>query len=236
MEREAAPAPRALSEPDGKHWFDDELFRSLMRLRGMESAYALCRGVHLSQAPPRARMIFRETVIDGCSSGARATRGRAWLLRAHMGPRGVATQGLTGRSSSAASRSTGAAARCAASISRILPTRRRSSSGARLGRSSTSPSISALTRRPTVNWVGVRAHGGEPAGALRSRRLRTRLPDTRRTTARWPYQISEPHAPEAARGVRCDDPAFGDRLADRGRRHQRARPVVPGLRPVEAPS
>ena len=47
------------------------------------------------------------------------------------------------------------------------------------------------------------------------------------------YQISAPHAPDAARGVRCDDPAFGIEWPGEVVVDQRARPRVSGLRASE---
>ena len=57
-------------------------------------------------------------------------------------------------------------------------------------------------------WVGVELTADEPAGALRPRGLRARLPDARRRH-RGVLPVSECYTPDAEGGVRWDDPAFG---------------------------
>ena len=181
-------------------------------------------------------MIFRETGIGGVlGRRARAARGRARLLRPDLGRR-------------RSSRSSGLNARlvqCSISFNRAprhaprapLPgsprTRRRSSSAARPARSSTSPSTCGRTRRPSEagSASSSRRRTGcalyVPEGCAHGfltldGRLRGRLPDLRALRARGRARRSLGRS-----GVR-------DRLAGRGRRDQRARPVVPGLRPAEA--
>ena len=197
----------------------------------MESRDALRGGVHLPQALAPARMIFRETAIEGVwVVEPERLRGRARLLRPHLGLRRVRRARPERRdSSSAASRTTVAAARSAACTTRRPRTRRQSSCAARRARSSTSRSTCGQVRRHFRSWVGVELTAENrlalyvPEGCAHGfltldGRLRGRLPDLGaprpRGRARRPLRRS---------GVR-------DRLAGRGRGHQRARPLVPGLR------
>ena len=107
-----------------KHWFDDELFRGLMRLRGMESASRYAEAFTCRKLTP-GRMIFRDTLIEGvwvieperfederASSHGRGT------------PRSSLSAGSTAVSSRAASPTTGDAVRCEGCTIRRRHTRR----------------------------------------------------------------------------------------------------------------
>ena len=78
-------------------------------------------------------------------------------------------------------------------------------------------------------WFGVRARRGARERALRPEGVRARLPDARRRR-RGLLHDADPYVPEAAAGVRWDDPAFGIEWPPAGAADdQRARPRVAGL-------
>ena len=94
--REGAAASGGVPEPERKHWFDEELFLGLMRVRGVEAASAsgyaeafTCRKLSLRS------MSFGETAVAGVvGRRARALRGRARVLRADLGREEFAERGL----------------------------------------------------------------------------------------------------------------------------------------------
>ena len=214
--REAAAARRALSRARAASTGSTtSSSAALMSIRGMESRERLRGGVHVSQADAGRRMIFahdrdRRRPARSSPSAHEDERG---LLRSHVGRRGV--RGGTGSPTArpdAASRSTpprnpawhalpGRAPR--GGEARALHGRRRSS---------TSRSISGRTRRRSRRWVGAElsAENGHalyvPEGCAHG--FLTLADDTEVA-----YQISASSRPDAARGVRFDDPAFGDRVA-----------------------
>ena len=105
------------------------------------------------------------------------------------------------------------AERCAACTSSIRRTRRRSSCAVRAARSSTLPldlRPDSPTRRSLVRRRARPCLAGARCTSPRAARhgFQTLVDDTDVA-----YMISAPYAPEAAAGVRWDDPTFGDRLA-----------------------
>ena len=123
---------------------------------GIGLAERIRGGVHLSQALAAGRMSFRRQHRRRRGDRARAARGRARVLRADVGHERVrGAWAEPGVSCSAASRTTGAAGRCAGCTTRPPLTRRRSSFAARRARSSTLLSTCARTRRPITSWFGM---------------------------------------------------------------------------------
>ena len=80
-------------------------------------------------------------------------------------------------------------------------------------------------------WLGVELTAREPAVALRARGLRPGLPDARGRQRGRSTRCPTSYVPEAARGVRWDDPALGDRVAGAAAPDLRARPRL--ARPAE---
>ena len=108
-----------------------------------------------------------------------------------------------------------------------------SSCAARAARSSTSSSTCGRTRRRYCRWFGVELRGGRrrvlyiPAGFAHG--FQTLDDDTE-----VHYQMAYHYVPEAARGVRWDDPAFGIEWPAAADAHDlRARRHLPRLRAVK---
>ena len=142
-----------------KHWFDEELFLGLMRLRGMEAARRAATPRRSPAASSRSwsHDLRARPTSTACGSieperleDERGFFARTWdtarvrAARAECATRPVQHLVQPTR-----------AGRCGDSTTRRPRTRRRSSCAARPARSSTSPSTSGRTPRPTCDWVGV---------------------------------------------------------------------------------
>ena len=162
----------------GKHWFDDDLFRGLMRLRGMEAA-AVRGGVYVPEAHAPPDMIF-QTAIAGVwvVEPERHADERGFFARTWDGEE-LAERGLNGN-----------LAQCSISYNRRRGTLRGMHlqapphEEAKLVRCTAGAIFDvALDLRPDrhVHQVGgAGAVCGQPPGALRSGRLRARLRHARR--------------------------------------------------------
>ena len=198
-----------------------ELFRGLMRVRGMEvCAERLRGGVHVSQARARIDDLRGDAHRRRVGDRARAVRGRARLLRQDVGCERVRGSGADrdARQMQHLVQSTPwhSARAC---TTRPLPTRRRSSCGARPARSSTSPSTSAGVA-DVQSVVRRRALGREPARAVRSGGLCARLSHAR---GRHGGPLPDVGVPRPGRRARraLGRPRIRDRMAGRGRGDQR---------------
>ena len=163
-------------------------------------------------------VIFTETPLAGrLRHRARAARGRAGLLRPHVVLRGSSRPAAsTPASPSAASRSTSGRAPCAACTTRCRPHAEtkivRCTRGAIydviIDLRPDSPTFTAALSRSILTR-------GQPEDAVRARRASPTASRRSRTTPRSSTRCRSSTAPEHARGVRWDDPAFGISLAGR---------------------
>ena len=152
-------------------------------------------------------MLFRESPSPAATSSSWSDRGRARLLRPHLRGREFAAHGLETAWTSAARRSTPGAARCAGLHYQAAP-----HGEAKLVRCTRGAIYDvAVDLRPAspsyLRWVAAEltAENGRalyvPEGCAHGFQT---LEDASEVL----YQISSAFVPEAARGVRWDDPAF----------------------------
>ena len=165
----------------GKHWFDDELFRGLMRLRGMEAATRYAEAFTCRKLTLLADMIFHETSIEGVwvVEPERYADERGFFARTWDGDE-LAARGLNGN-----------LVQCSISYNLRRGTLRGHAlpgSAARGGQARPLHCRRDLRRRrrPAAGLGDVHAVGGaravcgQPPGALRAGGLRARLRHARR--------------------------------------------------------
>ena len=166
------------------------------------------RGAH---AGARAAVVKlrRDAARRGVRRRARAAARRARLVRAHVRRRDV-RRARAGRSrvASATRRSTSAPGRCAACTSRRSRTARRSSCAARAAPCTTCSSTCGPSRRRFRRWFGLELREGGTASLFAPAGLAHGF-QTLEDASEVHYQMGHHYVPEAARGVRWDDPAFG---------------------------
>ena len=202
---------RAFASQRGKHWFDEELLpradaasRDGVGRRGFAEAFAVASSRSLVD------MIFvadRRSTEPGCR--ARAPRGRARLLRPHVGRAEFAARGLN------------ATARAVQHL--VQPRAGNAPRHALSGRAARGGEARALhggrdlrrRRRPPPRLATLRA--GSASSSSAENRLALYVPEgcahgfltlTRRLRGRV-SDVASSTRPRPARGVRFDDPAFG---------------------------
>ena len=153
--REGSTHPRVVSQPGNKHWFDEDLFLGLMRVRGMEvaSTRAMRRLSPVGSCPSSSDEVrtIRESLAPGLLSPS-PSRTSVVSSRGH-GTRGSLRTAVSDQASCRrASRITELADASGHALPGLPAPRRRSLFGARRARSSTSRSISGPIHLPT--WSG----------------------------------------------------------------------------------
>ena len=175
------------------------------------------RAVRRARARARAAAVrFTETPLAGAfvvelersPTSAAASRARSTSTSSRR-------TASTPPSCSATRRSTRGAARCAACTTRPSP-----HGEAKLVRCTRGAIYDVVVDlrpdSPTYRrWFGAELSADNGAHALHPARARARLPDARGRLPRSTTRCRHHYVPEQARGVRWDDPAFGDRVAAR---------------------
>ena len=205
-----------------KHWFTEDLFSGLLRLRGME-----CQSPTPSPRPSTAarpcwpdprhrprekRMIFTETKLRGAFiiDLERREDNRGFFARTFC-QNEFEEHGLKPDHRAGQPRvRTSARARCAACTSSFRPPPRRSSCAARAARSSTSSSTCVRRARRTSSTS---RSSSAPTTTARSTCPSASRTATRcsRTTTETNYQVGEFYTPGVEGGLRYDDPRSGSR-------------------------